>query len=144
MQPKFEVQLKIRKPVAEVFDAVVNPQNLSSYFTKTANGPLAEVATVILTFAEAPESPVGQAGDQERGIVFEWACRRGATTPGSDSVQPLAGGATMVQIRERAGGTPQATELYGNARAGALGGLKGYSHTINLRAAGPLSRRASE
>ena len=29
MDAKFEVQLKIRKPVAEVFDAVVNPAKQS-------------------------------------------------------------------------------------------------------------------
>ena len=38
MERSFEVQLKIRKPVGEVFEAVVDPRKLSGYFTKTASG----------------------------------------------------------------------------------------------------------
>ena len=34
MEPKFQVQLKIRKPAAEVFDAVVRPEKLSGYFVQ--------------------------------------------------------------------------------------------------------------
>lgn len=51
MEPKFQVQLKIRKPVAEVFNAVVRPEKLISYFIQTASGPLAEGATVKWKFA---------------------------------------------------------------------------------------------
>ena len=41
MEPKFEVQLKIRKPVADVFDAVVRPERLKGYFVQSSTGPLA-------------------------------------------------------------------------------------------------------
>ena len=40
MALKFQVQLKIRKPAAEVFDAVVNPKTLSGYFVQEATAPL--------------------------------------------------------------------------------------------------------
>ena len=40
MTLKFQVQLKIRKPAAEVFEAVVNPAKLSGYFIQTSTGPL--------------------------------------------------------------------------------------------------------
>jgi uncharacterized protein YndB with AHSA1/START domain len=43
MEPKFQVQLKIRKPAAEVFDAVVRPENLSSYFVKPQAAPWSKV-----------------------------------------------------------------------------------------------------
>jgi len=41
MELKFQVQTKIQKPVAEVFDAVQNPEKLSGYFTNGgASAPL--------------------------------------------------------------------------------------------------------
>ena len=46
MEPRFEVQLKILKPVGEVFEAVVDPARLSGYFTKAASGRLVAGDTV--------------------------------------------------------------------------------------------------
>ena len=55
MQLKFQVQTKIQKPIAEVFDAVYNPTKLSSYFTTGgATAPLNEGATVTWRFADYP------------------------------------------------------------------------------------------
>ena len=146
MQPKFEVQLKIRKPVAEVFDAVVDPKKLTGYFTKTASGPLAEGATVIWTFAEAPgESPVKvkQVLKNER-IVFEWAAQEGGYDTRVEMVfKPLEGGATMVQIRESGWhDTPKGIESsYGNCSGWTHMAccLKAYvEYNINLRAGGAI------
>jgi len=143
-QPRFEVQLKILKPVAEVFDAVVNPKKLTGYFTRTASGPLAEGATVLWSFAEFPEEfpvKVRQIVANER-IVFEWeSMERGYDTRVEMLFAPLDGGATMVQIRESGWRpTPKGVEAsYGNC-----GGwmhmmccMKAYlEHGINLRAGG--------
>ena len=52
MDLKFQVQVKIQRPVAEVFDGVVNPKKLSGYFVQKASGPLREGTTVQWTFAE--------------------------------------------------------------------------------------------
>jgi uncharacterized protein YndB with AHSA1/START domain len=41
MEPKYQVQLKIRKPAAEVFEAVVDPEKLNHYFVHSASAPLA-------------------------------------------------------------------------------------------------------
>jgi len=54
MKPTFQVQLKIRKPVGEVFDAVADPKKLSGYFVQAASGPLEAGKTVMWRFAEVP------------------------------------------------------------------------------------------
>ena len=60
MDIKFQVQTKIQKPVAAVFDAVYDPQKLDSYFTNGgASGPLDEGTTVEWSFADTPGEIVG-------------------------------------------------------------------------------------
>jgi uncharacterized protein YndB with AHSA1/START domain len=52
---RFEVYGKIARPVAEVFNAVTDPKELSSYFTTGgASGQLREGATVTWNFADFP------------------------------------------------------------------------------------------
>mgnify|MGYP001172531880 CR=1 FL=1 len=144
MQPKFQVQLKIRKPTAEVFDAVVKPEKLSSYFIQAASGPLVEGATVKWRFAEVPEAfdvVVRQVVKNER-IVFEWPAESGGyNTRVEMTFKPLDDQNTMVQISESGWrDTPEDIDAsYGNA-----GGwmhmmccLKAYlEYGINLRAGG--------
>jgi len=54
----FTVSQTIRKPVAEVFHAIVDPEILSTYFTKSSSGPLVSGAKVIWSWPDgnAPES----------------------------------------------------------------------------------------
>jgi uncharacterized protein YndB with AHSA1/START domain len=144
MKPTFEVQLKIRKPVAEVFEAVVDPQKLTGYFTKTARGRLAEGSTVMWSFPEFEgEFPVKvrEIVANER-IVLEWEAEEGGyDTRIEMAFKPLEDGATMVQIRESGWPeTPKGVESsYRNC-----GGwmhmaccLKAYlEYGINLRAGG--------
>jgi len=144
MQPEFEVQLKIQKPVAEVFDAVVNPKKLTGYFIQTSSGPLVEGKTVMWSFAEHPgEFPVKvrQVAQNER-IVFEWESAEGGyDTKVEMSFKALDDRSSMVQIRESGWrDTPKGIETsYGNA-----GGwmhmmccMKAYlEYGINLRAGG--------
>ena len=145
MDPKFQVQLKIRKPQAEVFDAVVNPKKLTGYFVRTSTGPLVEGMTVKWTFDEAPDAfdvVVRQIVKNER-IVFEWPSdARGADTRVEMAFKPLDDGSTLVQISE-SGWRPDPAGIkasYGNA-----GGwmhmmccMKAYLEHggINLRAGG--------
>ncbi|MFI4975350.1 MAG: SRPBCC family protein [Caulobacterales bacterium] len=143
MQPKFQVQLKIRKPAAEVFEAVVNPEKLSSYFVTTASGPLAAGATVKWKFAEAPHplDVVVREVVKDRRVVFEWPAAGGYNTRVEMVFKPLDGGDTMVQISESGWHEDQAgvEASYGNA-----GGwmhmmccLKAYlEYGLNLRAGG--------
>lgn len=103
MAPKFQVQLKIRKPVADVFDAVVDPQKLSSYFVKTASGPLAAGATVEWSFAEAPKPFPVHVREVEANarIVFEWPAAGGYETCVTMEFVALDSDNTMVKISEQ-------------------------------------------
>jgi uncharacterized protein YndB with AHSA1/START domain len=144
VERSFQVQLKILKPIEEVFQAVVDPKKLSGYFTKTASGPLVEGATVMWSFAEMPgEFPVKLLQvEKDARIVLRWeAAEGGYDTTAEMTFEPLDGGATMVRIRESGWrDTPKGVESsYGNC-----GGwmhmaccLKAYlEHGINLRAGG--------
>ena len=145
MDPRFQVQLKIRKPVAQVFDAVANPAKLTGYFLQTSSGPLAEGATVRWKFAEVDEAfdvVVGQVVKDEK-IVFEWpsALPGGLFTRVEMIFKPLDDQNTMVQISE--GGWPETAEggkaSHGNAAGWMhmMCSLKGYlEYGVNLRAGG--------
>ena len=96
MEPKFQVQLKIRKPVAEVFAAVIDPKQLTAYFIQTSSGPLAEGTTVKWKFAEAPEpfDVIVRKITQNEMIVFEWAGGRSYNTALSSRAETRAAGCT--------------------------------------------------
>ena len=144
MEPKFQVQLKIRKPVAEVFDAVVKPDKLSGYFVRTASAPLAEGTIVKWSFDEAPDLfdvVVRQIVKNER-IVFEWPTNEGGyNTRVEMAFKTLDDGSTLVQISE-SGWRPTPAGIkssYDNAGGWMhmLVCLKGYlEYGINLRAGG--------
>jgi len=144
MEPKFEVQLKILKPVAEVFDAVVDPGKLSGYFTRTASGPLTAGATVRWAFAEVSgEFPVSvREVVRDERIVLEWESAEGGYSTRVEMLfHSLDGGATMVQIRESGWrNTPKGIDgSYQNCSGWThmLCCLKAYvEHGINLRAGG--------
>jgi uncharacterized protein YndB with AHSA1/START domain len=80
MELKFSEYAKIRKPVAEVFAAVVDPAKLSKYFTTGgASAPLVEGATVTWDFADFPGAfPVRvRQVVPNRSIVLEWQAADG-------------------------------------------------------------------
>ena len=140
MELKFQVQLKIRKPVAEVFDAVVDNRKITGYFVQTSSGPLAQGATVIWKFDEHPvdlEVVVEEVVKNEK-VVFEWPAAGGYSTRVVMTFVPLDAGATMVQISEG---------RWHEGVAGATGNAGGWMHMlcclkafleygINLRAGG--------
>src|SRR5688500_10926501 len=144
MNLKFQVQLKIQKPVAEVFDGVVNLKKLSGYFVQKASGSIAEGATVKWKFPEFDEEfdvAVRQVIANER-IVLEWeAMERGYNTRVEMVFKPLDAKNTMVQISESGW---RETEKGIESSYGNCGGwmhmltcLKAYlEHGINLRAGG--------
>jgi uncharacterized protein YndB with AHSA1/START domain len=80
MELRFQVYGKIRKPVAEVFDAVVNPKKLSGYFTTGgSSGALVAGSTVSWDFADFPGAfPVHvREVVPERLIVLQWQAADG-------------------------------------------------------------------
>ena len=143
MDPKYQVQLKVRKPTTEVFDAVVAPEKLSSYFVQAASGPLVEGTTVTWRFAEIPgEHPVRVARVvKDQAVVLEYDRPDGGKIQVEIVFLPLEASATTVQITETGWrATPDdISESYGNA-----GGwmhmmccLKAFlEYGINLRAGG--------
>jgi uncharacterized protein YndB with AHSA1/START domain len=143
MELRFQVYGKIAKPVAEVFDAVYNPDKLSGYFTTGgASGPLVEGATVTWDFADFPGAfPVQvRMVERDRLIVLEWkAGDEDYSTQTRFEFEPLEGGATLVRISE---GTWRDTQKgldasYGNCMGWTqmLCALKLYvERGINLRA----------
>jgi uncharacterized protein YndB with AHSA1/START domain len=142
MTLKFDVKLKIRKPPAEVFAAVVDPKKLTGYFVKSSSGPLAEGQTVTWAFAEAPTPfpvKVHEVVPGER-IVFEWPAD-GYDTRVEMSFALLESGDTMVAISES--GWPDDDKgrqlSYGNAGGWMhmLCCCKAYlEYGVNLRAGG--------
>ena len=106
MKPEFRVSARISKPVAEVFDAVVNPTKLSAYFVTTGGGasaPLVE-GTTVTWWGDMPVEVERLTPNQA-----DRACA-GTAAPSKDqppyktrvemSFEPLDDGGTMVTIAE--------------------------------------------
>jgi uncharacterized protein YndB with AHSA1/START domain len=143
MEFKFQVQLKILKPVEEVFEAVINPKKLSGYFTKTATR-MEEGGTAIWSFQEVSgEYPVAiRKIIPNRLIVLEWETTEGGyNTTVEMEFQPLEARSTMVKIKESGWKQTEKglTSSYGNCMGWThmLCCLKAFvEHGINLREGG--------
>ena len=69
----FEVAATIDRPVEEVFDHVVEPGLLSSYFTSVSSGPLEEGADVRWSWPDGQSETVHvESVERNRTIVFTW------------------------------------------------------------------------
>ena len=144
-----------RQTVAEVFEAIVNPAQLSRYFTTGgAKGRLETGATVSWDFHDFPGAfPVWVVEvEPERRIVLRWEANDGAPSDGDAAVtasagykttvtitfEPLEDGRTLVSIAEE-GWRETETGLkasYGNCQGWTqmLCALKAYlEYGINLR-----------
>jgi len=104
MSLKFEVYGKVAKPRSAVFNAVVDPKELSSYFTTGgASGPLREGATVTWDFADFPGGfpvKVTKLVPNER-IEIEWASSEGGyDTHVVMTFEAVDASTTLVKISE--------------------------------------------
>jgi uncharacterized protein YndB with AHSA1/START domain len=104
MTLEFRVELKIQKPVAEVFDAVVDPAKLCVYFTSESTGPLATGATVNWKFAEFPDLDIPVTVHEVRPnelIRFEWPTNQeDYNTTVTMTFEALAAEETLVSVAE--------------------------------------------
>jgi len=104
MELRFQVYGKIRKPVAEVFDAVVNPKKLSGYFTTGgSSGALVPGSTVTWDFADFPGAfPVHvREVVPERLIVLQWQAADGEyDTTVRMEFEALDNRSTLIRISE--------------------------------------------
>jgi uncharacterized protein YndB with AHSA1/START domain len=147
MELKFSVSAHISKPVADVFEAVVDPDKLSGYFTTGgARGRLETGATVSWDFHDFPGAfPVEViAVEPERRIVLRWDSNDGASSDAryktivTMTFEPLGGDRTLVSIAEEGWReTPGGLEAsYGNCMGWSqmLCALKAWiEYGINLR-----------
>ncbi len=153
MDLKFKVMIHVARPVAEVFEAVADPKQLSSYFTTGgASGRLEQGKTVTWDFHDFPGAFPVEVVEVEpnRRIVLRWEASEGQPAEGEDIVpagyqttvtmefEPLEDGRTLVSIREE-GWRPTPAGLagsYGNCEGWMqmLCALKAWlEHGINLR-----------
>lgn len=146
MELRFTVSGRIAKPVSEVFEAVVNPEHLSHYFTTGgAKGRLETGATVTWDFADFPGAfPVRVVEvEEDRRIVLRWEA---APDPAGNydttvtmTFEPLDGGQrTLVTITEEGWRQNEAglKASYGNCEGwtGMFFAMKGWlEHGLNLR-----------
>ena len=104
MEFHFQVQAKIKKSVAEVFDAVYNPKKISAYFARArASGPLDEGSSVMWEFSEFPGAfPVYvKKVVRNEKIVFEWENTKTSKILRVEMIfEKLDAGSTMVKISE--------------------------------------------
>lgn len=145
MEPRFEVTGGINRSVEDVFDAVVNPDKLSAYFTTGgAQGRIEPGATVRWAFHDYPGSFLVEVIEvvSNQKIVLEWEGEEDGGEPYRTRVtmlfKPADDGRTIVTIAEE-GWRPTPGGLkasYGNCSGWMqmLCALKAWvEHGINLR-----------
>jgi uncharacterized protein YndB with AHSA1/START domain len=153
MDLRFKVAARIARPVEEVFEAVVNPDQLSKFFTTGgASGRIETGATVYWDFADFPGAFPVEVSEVEphRRIVLRWEANEGAPTNG-DAVttagyqttvtmefEPLDDGRTLVSISEHGWRSTEGglRASYGNCEGwtNALCCMKAWlEYGINLR-----------
>lgn len=149
MELKFKVSARVSKPIAEVYEAVANPQQLSKYFTTGgAKGRLETGATVTWDFHDFPGAfPVEVIkAEQNREIVLQWQANEDGPdgkkasykTTVTMTFESIDGDRTLVTIAEEGWReTPTGlTASYGNCQGWSqmLCALKAYlEYGINLR-----------
>jgi len=101
----FAASAEVPRPVEEVFDHIVEPGLLSSYFTREASGPLVAGAHVTWRFADGGSEAVDvEAVETNRRVVF----RRQARTKVTIGLEALDPNRTKVTIAEE--GEPASEE----------------------------------
>ena len=146
MDLKFKVMIHVGRPVGEVFEAVADPKQLSSYFTTGgASARLEQGATVMWDFHDFPGAfpvEVDEVVTNEK-IVFRWDPAEGDKpadykTTVTMSFRPTDDNRTLVEIEEK-GWRDTETGLqgsYGNCMGWSqmLCALKAWvEYGINLR-----------
>ena len=146
MELKFTVSGRIARPVDEVFEAVVDPAQLSRYFTTGgARGRIETGATVHWDFHDFPGAfPVEVVEvEKDRRIVLRWEAEAGTAAEGASTTvtmtfEPTGDGRTLVTIAEAGWRDTEAglKASYGNCQGWMqmLCALKAHmEYGINLR-----------
>ncbi|MCU1364518.1 MAG: hypothetical protein JWL72_2027 [Ilumatobacteraceae bacterium] len=145
MTLSFKVSGRIARPLHEVFEAVVDPEKLSGFFTTNGStGRLEPGATVMWDFADFPGAfPVHVTEvELDRRVVLRWQAADSGDDPYQTTVtidfDGLDDGRTLVTIAEEGWRETDAGQRasYGNCEgwAGMLCAMKVWiEHGITLR-----------
>jgi uncharacterized protein YndB with AHSA1/START domain len=132
--------IKVKRPVAEVFDAVVDPAKMASYFITSGSARMETGRTVTWYWADYGDAKLDV--DVERvtpttSIAWSWRAS-GAGTRVEMTFEPLAGDLTKVSVAEDgwdktdAGIAKLAENMQGWTQF--MCGLKAFvEHGINIR-----------
>lgn len=134
-----EAALQISKPVDRVFEAIVDPAEMTNYFLSRSSGRLIEGERVTWGFPEfEDEFPINVDKVVENSYVsFHWEVD-GETLHVEITLSPVNGGSTVVTVTEKSRQNDEAGILWlrGNTAGWAnfLACLKAYlEYGINLR-----------
>jgi uncharacterized protein YndB with AHSA1/START domain len=102
LEINFTVRQRIKRPAAEVFQAVVDPDRLCRYFTRTASGPPIAGEVMHWTWADGDGAEVQVLElDVNEKLVCSWqGWQVEQSTTWTMIFEPLEGGATRVVIHE--------------------------------------------
>ena len=141
IKPEFEVSGRIGRSVPEVFEAFVNPDILSRYFTTGgAKGRIEAGAIVMWDFHDFPGAFPVQIVEVEENqrVVFKWDDGNGGETTVTIRFEPTGDGRTIVSIAEE--GWPATAQGFGQSYSNCMGwsqmlsAMKAWvEHGINLR-----------
>lgn len=135
-------KIQIRKPVAEVFEAIVEPEKMSNYFIAKGSGRMEAGKKVMWSFPEAPFSEAFPIRvdriEKDRHVSFYWEGIPGAQHLVQITLEAAGPEATVVSVSEKGGRQDEAglKWLKGNTEGWAnfLACMKAYlEYGINLR-----------
>jgi uncharacterized protein YndB with AHSA1/START domain len=136
---EIKVALQISKPASTVFEAIIDPEQMSSYFISEGSGKMLEGETLTWKFSELDmEFPVYvKKIDQDRYISYRWEVE-GEMLLVEITLEPYGDDATVVTITEKSRDNDEVgiKWLMGNTGGWAnfLACLKAYlEYGINLR-----------
>lgn len=137
---EINVALQIQKPAHDVFEAIVDPAQMSNYFISKSTGRMEEGAQLTWMFPEFTiEVPVRvDTVEQDQYISYYWPAEDGRELLVEITLTPAPNNSTVVSISEKSMENNEAgiTWLKGNTEGWAnfLACLKCWvEHGINLR-----------
>lgn len=101
MNAHAKAQLKINKPVEDVFNAIIDPTKLCQYFTSTASAPMVEGTTVTWTWTDVDAAFFidVQTIKPNKNIAFQWTATDSKTLV-NITITYLDANSTLVNVLE--------------------------------------------
>ncbi len=102
-QLEVKAALQIRKPVQEVFEAIVNPEEMKNYFISKSTGRMEEGKTLVWNFPEFDGDAPVRVGkiEKDKYISFYWDSAQGMELSVEITLTPQNNDSTVVRIIEK-------------------------------------------